>query len=590
MKFFFTLLSFFCTSLVYSQQNIVDAIKQSKSSVMLQDGSVSKRVYAERKWMGSFCTTTIRNNSKKDVRIKEAVIMQADHVFNAGTNFYAEGFQMLSQYGGTLSMPVDIGGYDDNEHYKMPQPAGYKTVYNMLILDCGNKNKLLMGFNSSFRYIGKFYLSADTVKVVLDMDNTLLKAGATLQLEEFSLLYGSNEDVLKVTFANRINQFHPRLQNKAVPAGWCSWYCFGPGVTAKNVTDNLAYIKQNIPQLKYIQLDDGYQAHMGDWLEAGNAFGGNLQAVLKQIKTSGFEPAIWVAPFICDSNSTVFKQHPDWLVKDSSGQPLRSDKVTFAGWRLAPWYALDGTNPAVQHHLTNVFKVMSQKWGCTYFKLDANFWGALPGGVYYDKNATRVSAYRSGMKAILKGAGNSFILGCNHPLWPSLGLINGSRSSNDIDRNWENFLNTGKENLMRAWQNGKLWWNDPDCVLLTGTLSENEFMYHASLLFSTGGIILNGDDLTKITPARLAILKKMLPPRGVSALFNTSQSIGWMRAGAKSYLILLNKEDTIKRIIVPLTRSYKITDYWTDNKKGTYKKTFIEELPPRSGKVYELEN
>ena len=112
--------------------------------------------------------------------------------------------------------------------------------------------------------------------------------------------------MLKVTFANRINQFHPRLQNKAVPAGWCSWYCFGPDVTAKNVTDNLAYIKQNIPQLKYIQLDDGYQPHMGDWLETGNAFGGNLQAVLKQIKTSGFEPAIWVAPFICDSNSISF--------------------------------------------------------------------------------------------------------------------------------------------------------------------------------------------------------------------------------------------------------------------------------------------
>ena len=50
--------------------------------------------------------------------------MQADHVFNAGTDFYAEGFQMLSQYGGTLSMPVNIGGYDDNEHYKMHSAAG----------------------------------------------------------------------------------------------------------------------------------------------------------------------------------------------------------------------------------------------------------------------------------------------------------------------------------------------------------------------------------------------------------------------------------------------------------------------------------
>jgi alpha-galactosidase len=102
-------------------------------------------------------------------------------------------------------------------------------------------------------------------------------------------------------------------------------------------------------------------------------------------------------------------------------------------------------------------------------------------------------------------------------------------------------------------------------------------------------MILSGDDLTKITPARLAILKKILPPTGVSASFNASLNIGWMQAGKKSYLILLNKEDTIKKIIVPLMRSYKVTDYWTDNKKGTYKKTFIDGLPPHSGKVYKLE-
>ena len=29
-------------------------------------------------------------------------------------------------------------------------------------------------------------------------------------------------------------------------------------------------------------------------------------------------------------------------------------------------------------------------------------------------------------------AGDSFILGCNHPIWPSFGLIHGSRSSSDI--------------------------------------------------------------------------------------------------------------------------------------------------------------
>ena len=577
-----------CMQVVFSQPKIAKAIKQSPATVILTDGTISTDITVQRKWSGNFCTTTLHNNGKEVTGIKEVVMINIGHVFNSNTSFYAEGFQMLSQYRGTLASPKLVGGYDDNGHYKLAQPKGYKAVYNMLVLHLSGGNELLMGFNSSFRFIGKFYLSADTVKVVTDMENILLQPGASVQLEEFSLLQGKTVDELTARFAERINHFHPRLKTKTEPAGWCSWYCFGPDVTAKNITDHLAYIRKNIPQLKYIQLDDGYQPHMGDWLETGNYFGGSIKAVLKEITAAGFEPAIWVAPFICDSNSSIFKAHRDWLVKDTFGNPLRSDKVTFGGWRLAPWYALDATNPAVQQHLTNVFKIMSKEWGVTYFKLDANFWGALPGGVYYDKNATRVSAYRSGMKAVLEGAGDAFILGCNHPLWPSLGLINGSRSSNDISREWETFKVTGEENLLRAWQNGKLWWNDPDCILLTGTLSENEYQYHASLLFATGGMMLSGDDLTTISAARLAVLKKLLPAKGVPALFNNTLDVGWMKRSDGLYLILLNKDEESKKIDVSLPATYQFTNYFTDEKKGTFKNNFIEELPAHSGRVYKL--
>jgi alpha-galactosidase len=583
------LLLLFCIffSGTFAQVKIIEAIKNSRAYVLLQDSSVATGIQVNRKWKGNFCTTIIRNYSNKNLRLKEVVLLQAGNLFNSNTSFYAEGFQMLSQYRGTLAAPQLVGGYDDNRHYRLQQPAGYKAVYNMLLLHGNAGNELLMGFNSSFKYIGKFYLNADTIKVVMDMENVLLKAGTAIQLEEFSLLPGKNINQLTAAFARRINYFHPRLQSN-IPTGWCSWYCFGPDVTAKNITDNLAYIKKNIPQLKYIQLDDGYQPHMGDWLQTSNTFGSNIKTTLKEIKKAGFEPAIWVAPFICDSNSRIYKEHPDWLVKDFTGKPLQSDKVTFGGWRLAPWFVLDATNPAVQQHLTHVFKTMSTAWGCTYFKLDANYWGAIQGGVYYDKTATRVTAYRSGMKAILKGAGNAFILGCNHPLWPSLGLISGSRSSNDISRDWDTFLKTGDENLLRNWQNGKLWWNDPDCILLTGTLPENEFMYHASLLFSTGGLVLSGDDLTTISAARLAILKKMLPPQSESAMFNKSMDIGWMKTTSATFLILLNRDKEPKGFTIPLSKSYSVTNYWTDEKKDVSLKELQETLPAHSGRVYKL--
>ena len=123
------------------------------------------------------------------------------------------------------------------------------------------------------------------------------------------------------------------------------------------------------------------------------------------------------------------------------------------------------------------------------------------------------------MRALLRGAENSFILGCNHPIWPSFGEIHGSRSSGDIKRVWATFSHTARENLSRNWQNGKLWWNDPDCAVLTGNLPEDEYLFHATAVYASGGLALSGDDLTKISDERLAMLRKLVPPTGVAAEF-----------------------------------------------------------------------
>jgi alpha-galactosidase len=347
---------------------------------------------------------------------------------------------------------------------------------------------------------------------------------------------------------------------------------------------------------------------MGDWLDAGNAFGGDVTQVLKEIKKQRLEPALWVAPFIASPQSTIFKQHPNWMVKDSLGNPLRSDQIGFGGWRQGPWYVLDGTHPEVQAYLTQLFKTLKEKWGCTYFKLDANYWGAIHGGVHYDKSATRIEAYRRGMEAIRKGAGDAFLLGCNHPIWASLGLINGSRSSMDVDRNWASFKSTGRENLLRGWQNGRLWWNDPDCIVLTdkgaadvvydaggkpavskSNIPENEFLFHATVIYATGGMLLSGDDLTKITPEHLAILKKLIPPTGAAARFEDENfETGISQSKSGTVYSVFNWNDTeAERVIKLPAGSYQLTNKWTGANLGTFKNEYRVKLPAHAAMLIE---
>jgi alpha-galactosidase len=284
----------------------------------------------------------------------------------------------------------------------------------------------------------------------------------------------------------------------------------------------------------------------------------------------------------------VFQQHREWFVKDTDGSPLRSDRVTFGGWRKGPWYVLDGTHPEVHAHFEDVFSIMRKEWGVTYFKLDANFWGAIHGGRFHDPNATRVEAYRRGMQAILRGAGDSFILGCNHPIWPSAGLIHGSRSSNDIKRTWDRIRTTAQQNLLRNWQNGRLWWNDPDAIVLTGELPENELLFHATAIYATGGMLLSGDDLTTIPDARLAMLKKLLPPTGVPAVFeDETLRVGTVTLPGRRMVCLFNWTDAPLTLSGRLPRASAITDFWSGAPLGRKATMTIEEMPARSARLLE---
>ncbi|MEQ1764739.1 MAG: glycoside hydrolase family 36 protein [Pyrinomonadaceae bacterium] len=541
----------------------------------------------DRQWKGDLCHSSIVNNGTKSVRIREIVLFEIVHALPGETHLYGEGFQMLSQTGGTLAAPVDYGSHTDAKHYKMPIPTDTRAFYGMMTLAGADGTNDLLAFTSCRRFNGQFLSREGSLQVVVDAEGLELKPGETWELEEFTYRKGTDRGGLLDDLATRLNQNHPRLQFASPPAGWCSWYCFGPRVTAQQVLDNLDFIAKNSPDLKYIQIDDGYQPAMGDWLETGAAFGGDVQGVLKKIRERGFEPAIWVGPFVAEERSNVFRQHPDWFVKGADGKPLRSDTVTFGGWRRGPWYALDGTHPETQKHLEAVFGTMRNEWGVTYFKLDANFWGAIHGGKFYDPNATRIEAYRRGMKSVIAGAGDGFILGCNHPIWASAGLVHGSRSSNDIKRTWDRVKSTARQNLSRCWQNGQLWWNDPDAVVLTGDLKPEEYKFHATAIYASGGMILSGDDLTKISLERLEILKKLVPPQPVAASFkDDSLRVGIIENNRSRFVCVFNWEETPQTISFGLPKACSITDFWSDEKLGRHQGSYtVKDLPPRSAKL-----
>jgi alpha-galactosidase len=565
-------------------------------------------VEIERECDGPFCRLRVVNRGKTPMTLNDVLVFDEPIVSPAAeTTLYGEGFQMLSQTGGTIAAPVDFSQYTDAKHYRIPVAGSVRSYYGLLTLTPLNRDTRVYAFTSCGRFSGRFQIRESGVQAIVDCEGLTLGPGKAWRLEELMVASDRDRTALLNQVAARLVKNHPvprrtvapgssavasgfsRTAAGAPPTGWCSWYCFGPNVTAQQVLDNLDVIARSMPSLKYIQIDDGYQPAMGDWLETGAAFGGSVRTVLAEIRRRGFEPAMWVAPFVAEEQSHLFQQHPDWFIKGADGRPLRSDRVTFGGWRRGPWYAVDGTHPGAAAHLERVFRTMRREWGCTYFKLDANFWGAMHGGRFHDRQATRIEAYRRGMQAIRRGAGDGFLLGCNHPIWPSVGLIHGSRSSNDIKRSWDRVTTTARQNLSRNWQNGRLWWNDPDAVVLAGELSDAECQFHATAIYATGGMVLSGDDLTKIPAARAAILRKLLPPTGVAAEFtDTSLTVGTVTLPAARMMCLFNWDDRGDTLTFDLEQPSTISDYWTGESLGRRTGTMAIELPPRSARLLKV--
>ncbi|MGL6173095.1 MAG: TIM-barrel domain-containing protein, partial [Cellulosilyticaceae bacterium] len=249
----------------------------------------------------------------KSTKLSKAIMSRFKHNQSGDTPIYAESYNMLSQTEGTLKNPKQVTGFSDVGHYKLPQKEGYFTAYNMLMLL--EEEYTLIAYSSSERFVGKIHFNEQEIILEQDLGNIVVNPGEEIVLEEIMMQTGKDREELLGVLGERLGNHHKRLHFEPIPTGWCSWYYYGPDVTQEDIYENMKSLQKNIPQFKYIQIDDGYQAYMGDYLTAADTFK-HLPELIKQIKEQGFEPAIWVAPFIAEADSAIFKEHPEYFVKD----------------------------------------------------------------------------------------------------------------------------------------------------------------------------------------------------------------------------------------------------------------------------------
>ena len=307
---------------------------------------------------------------------------------------------------------------------------------------------------------------------------------------------------------------------------WCSWYYLYHTLDQKTLEEYLEGFQKyrEIAPFSHIQIDAGYFPSCGDWLERCDRFPDGLKHVADTIRAAGYEPGIWVAPFMVGDNSRLYREHPDWMLKSADGGYVRPCKAYNEpkpwGYRDSDYFVLDTSHPDAMAYLRRVFTTL-REWGYTLFKTDFLFWGLQDSSsvVRHGPGKTSFEHYRDVMKMIRESIGEEARwLGCIAPFMPSIGYVDMMRIGADVGAQWKEG-GFGPTNMLQEltadqYFNNIYWQNDPDAVMLRDFhihLKSEQIEALAILEAMSGGTIYTSDPIHQIAQDRRDLLNFIRP-------------------------------------------------------------------------------
>ncbi len=338
-----------------------------------------------------------------------------------------------------------------------------------------------------------------------------LKPGATLKSGRVLLLKSNDPFASLEDYATTCGQVNQVKLNPIIN-GWCSWFYMQHNTTEAEQVRNAEFIAKHLKPygMEWVQIDDGYQRAFGDW-EANERFPKGMKWLAGHIRSLGLKAGLWLAPFLISRNTTVAKEHPDWLVHNTDGSPFVSRQE----------YVLDITVPKAREWYFNLFKRIAEDWGYDFIKIDFVERSILAAPRYADPTMTRAKVYRLGIETIRKAIGpDRHLLDCG-PAMETLGIADSMRIELDLDaERWEQYVGNFNSTLAamgnRYYFHKRTWINDADHLGLK-LLNITQGQSAATMIGLSGGTTISGDPLPDLDPERLEILKKTLPAYGEAA-------------------------------------------------------------------------
>jgi hypothetical protein len=489
---------------------------------------------------------TVRNTAGKTIHVEAIRSLDANENAIIDLGGPLTDNRILSDSFSEDRPAITIRNFGDAEK-QMHRAVGSQLIYNRK-----SHQSLFLGALSSERFLTilRLHLGGSSSTGAKASAYEVDSVGTTEMARENSLEHSSTEDQVQLslpvasgaelsservlfsvatdyhrqleTYGSLIRQIHHARTSAPALMGWWSWTAYYFGLNEGAALTNAEWEAQNLKSFGYsvFHIDEGYQYARGEYITPNaTLFPRGLAPLYYKVRALGLLPAIWTAPFEVSERSSIYRDHPDWLVKNAQGKPIHAGTVVDNKDGL---FVLDTTNPGAQEYLRKTYSTLVNDWGIRSIKMDFMD-DTLIEGYYYKPNTTALEAQRIGLGIIRETVGDEVYLDKDgSAMLNPVGYVDYGRTSQDTGHTFDASKEAAPGIAARYYMDHNFFVTDPDAFTVsTQTIDDqswheskkpatlDEAKVSIALAAVSGGMFEIGDNLPSLSKAadRLALIQ-----------------------------------------------------------------------------------
>lgn len=386
----------------------------------------------------------------------------------------------------------------------------------------GKREKFILNLNYTRAYLLiELHKKDNTLNLSYDFNGYRIAAGAEFTVADY-YLSESVDDGMEYFYS-----IFPR-KNTSKIFGYTSWYNYYQNVTEEILLHDLDALDG---QFNLFQIDDGYETKVGDWLSVDpEKFPHGPEPIVDAAHKKGLKAGIWLAPFVAEAESDLFKTKKELFKRDKNGEFVK------CGSNWSGFYALDLDNSEARAYIKKCLRYYADM-GFDFFKLDFLYAANLVTG----EGTSRSMAAESAYSFLRECLGDKIILGCGATVFNCIDKFDYLRVGPDVSLIFDDvwymrFMHreristkvTLQNTIYRSFFNDRLFGNDPDVFLLRDDnlkLSEKQRQALLTINALFGNVLMTSDSIGQYDEEKRKALADAL------VLFNRAQVTNYARKG-----------------------------------------------------------